>query len=90
MSIRTFKKLLIDRGGSHGNYSGLSYILKTGANWAKSIEDFNVTIERDADELLSLCWDGKVKKVSATQFQIKEKNFKPKQDLNLIFIQRKN
>ena len=32
----------------------------------------------------------KVKKVSATQFQINEKNFKPKQDLNLIFIQRKN
>lgn len=81
---------VIDRDDSYGIYSGLSYILKTGANWAKSIEDFNVTIERDADELLSLCWDGEVKKVSATQFQINEKNFKPKQDLNLIFIQRKN
>ena len=81
---------VINRDDSYGIYSGLSYILKTGANWAKSIEDFNVTIERDVDELLSLCWDGEVKKVSATQFQINEKNFKPKQDLNLIFIQRKN
>lgn len=81
---------VLEREGSYGVYSGLSYILKTGANWAKSIEDFNVTIERDADELLSLCWDGEVKKVSATQFQINEKNFKPKQDLNLIFIKRKN
>lgn len=81
---------VIHRGESYGVYSGLSYILKTGANWAKSIDRFNVTIERNADELLSLCWDGEVKKVSATQFQITEKNFNSKQDLNLIFIQRKN
>ncbi|WP_374294806.1 DUF4424 family protein [Acinetobacter sp.] len=81
---------VVDRGDSYGVYSGLSYILKTGANWAKSIDSFNVTIERDDDELLSLCWDGEVKKVSKTQFKITEKNFKPKHDLNLIFIQRKN
>ena len=81
---------VVDRGDSYGVYSGLSYILKTGANWAKSIDSFNVTIERDDDELLSLCWDGEVKKVSKTQFKITEKNFKPKHDLNLIFIQRQN
>ena len=42
---------VIDRGESYEVYSGLSYILKTGANWAESIDRFNVTIERDADEL---------------------------------------
>ncbi len=81
---------VIDRGDSYGVYSALSYILKTGANWAKSIETFNVTIERDADELLSLCWDGEIKKIAATQFKISEKNFKPKQNLDIIFIKRKN
>ena len=68
-------------------YAALGYILTTGANWAKSIADFKVTIERDKDELVSFCWDGAVKKISPTQFQIVEQNFTPKQDLEIIFVQ---
>ena len=67
-------------------YAALGYILKTGANWAKPIENFKLTIERDVNELVSFCWAGKVKKISPTQFQMVEKNFVPKQDLDIIFV----
>ena len=67
-------------------YSALGYVLKTGANWAKPIENFKLTIERDSKELFSFCWAGKVKKISPTQFQMVEKNFVPKHDLNIIFV----
>ena len=69
-------------------YQALGYILKTGANWAKPIQNFKLTIERDPNELVSFCWNGQVKKISATQFQITEKNFVPKQDLDIIFVRK--
>lgn len=67
-------------------YSALGYILTTGANWAQPIQDFKLTIERDNGELVSFCWKGKVNKISPTQFQMIEKNFVPKQDLDIIFV----
>ena len=81
-----FKNALKKRNAQMTPYSALGYILTTGANWAKPIEDFKVTIERDKNELVSFCWDGKVKKISPTEFQIVEKKFTPKQDLNIIFV----
>ena len=69
-------------------YSALGYILTTGANWAKPIQNFKLTIERDSNELVSFCWLGRVKKISATQFQMIEKNFIPQQDLDIIFVQK--
>ena len=71
-------------------YSALGYGLKTGANWAKPIENFKLTIERDSKELFSFCWAGKVKKISPTQFQMVEKNFVPKHDLNIIFVHERD
>lgn len=71
-------------------YHALSYILKTGANWAKPISNFKLTVERDPDELVSFCWKGKgkVKKVSATTFEIKETNFIPTHDFDVAFIMK--
>lgn len=71
------------------SYSSLGYILKTGANWATPIANFKMTIEREKGELVSLCWNGKITKVSPTKFQVVEKNFIPKQDVNLMFINSK-
>ncbi|NCI78669.1 DUF4424 family protein [Acinetobacter kanungonis] len=81
-----FKAGLRKAQAQHAPYSALSYILTTGANWAKPIADFKLTVERDAGELVSFCWDGKVQKISPTRFQMSKKNFKPKQDLNIIFV----
>lgn len=71
-------------------YQALSYILTTGANWAKPIANFKLTIERDPDELVSFCWKGKgkVKKVNSTTFEIKETNFVPTHDFDVAFIWR--
>lgn len=71
-------------------YHALSYILTTGANWAKPISNFKLTVERDPNELVSFCWKGKgkVKKLSATTFEITETNFVPAHDFDVAFIMR--
>ena len=72
-------------------YEALSYILTTGANWAKPIKDFTLTVERDKNELVSFCWQGKgkVKKIASNTFQIKESDFVPTHDFDVIFIHNK-
>ena len=69
-------------------YHALSYILTTGANWAKPIANFKLTVERDPNELVSFCWKGKgkVKKIGPTTFEIKETNFVPTHDFDVAFI----
>ncbi|MFB2539068.1 MULTISPECIES: DUF4424 family protein [unclassified Acinetobacter] len=70
-------------------YNSLSYILTTANNWAKPIQDFKLTVQRDAGELVSLCWDGKVQKINQNTFEMREQNFTPKRDLDVIFIRTK-
>lgn len=64
----------------------LSYILTTGANWAKPIGRFTLTIERKPHELVSLCWDKSLKKINATQFRAVKTHFVPKRDLDILFV----
>jgi hypothetical protein len=64
----------------------LTYILKTGANWAGPIQDFTLTVDKGkARNLVSFCGKG-VKKISPTQFRMKAKNFTPRDDLNVLFV----
>lgn len=83
---KQFKQGLKKAQAEHSPFSALGYILTTGANWAKPIENFKLTIERDKGELVSFCWDGKVNKISPTQFQMTKTRFVPKQDLDVIFV----
>lgn len=71
-------------------YRALSYVLTTGANWAKPIGNFKLTVERDPNELVSFCWKGKgkIKKIAPTTFEIKETNFVPTHDFDVAFISR--
>lgn len=63
----------------------LTYILKTGANWAGPITDFKLTVDKGSpNNLVSFCGTG-VTKVSPTRFEMRAKNFTPKQDLNFVF-----
>jgi hypothetical protein len=64
--------------------------LNTGANWAKPIANFKLTVERDPNELVSFCWKGKskVKKIGPTTFEIKESNFVPTHDFDVAFIMK--
>lgn len=81
-----FKQGLKKASAEHSPFSALSYILITGANWAKPIEKFKLTIERDKNELVSFCWKGNVEKISPTRFQMIKHNFIPKNDLDIIFV----
>ena len=78
-----------NKDGSHP-YHALSYILTTGANWAKPITNFKLTVKRDTNELVSFCWKGKgnVKKIGPTTFEIKESNFVPTYDFDVAFIMK--
>ncbi|MBE9579041.1 MULTISPECIES: DUF4424 family protein [Moraxella] len=80
------------KSGTHPlSYSALGYVLTTGANWAKPIERFKLTIERDSDEIVSFCWagKGKVRKVGQGKFEVIENNFVPTQDIDVAFIRVK-
>ncbi|SLJ85310.1 DUF4424 family protein [Psychrobacter sp. DAB_AL43B] len=97
LGTEQFKDFCVDDATQRGfnknggrPYHALSYILTTGANWAKPIANFKLTVERDSNELVSFCWKGKgkIKKVSPTTFEIKESNFIPTHDFDVAFIMK--
>ncbi len=61
-------------------YHHLGYILTTGANWAKPIGKFTLTIDREPNTVISLCWDKSLRKVGPNRFQAVKENFLPKKD----------
>ncbi len=64
----------------------VSYILKSGANWAGPIKDFRLVVDKlDSNDLVSFCMDN-VKKISPTQFEVRKKNFEPKKDLDILIV----
>jgi hypothetical protein len=64
----------------------ISYVLKTGANWAGPIKDFHLIVDKgQADRIVSFCGQG-VKKISATQFEMRAADFTPTQDLHVLIL----
>lgn len=70
---------------TNGAHDQLGYILKTGANWAKPIRQFNLTVTAPKNQTIAFCWNGKVKRVSDQKVTVSEQNFLPKQDLDILF-----
>lgn len=71
--------------------SWISYIWSTGNNWAGPIEDFTLTIDKgDAKNLVSFCWDGDVKKIGPTTFQMTAKDWYPpwEHELDILILNR--
>ncbi len=64
----------------------VKYILTTANSWKTPIRDFELIVERPEGRLVSLCWDGKVEKVSQTRFSAKAKDFVPAKDLAVYFF----
>jgi hypothetical protein len=67
----------------------ISYVLKTGANWAGPIKNFRLVVDKgQASRIVSFC-GGAVKKLSATAVEMRAVDFTPTQDLNIIILGRK-
>jgi len=84
-----------------GHVVGIRYvdfILTTANTWKQPIEDFTLNVERSALDhdpyhpatdvnLVSFCWNGPVTKVDANHFSAHAKNFVPKKELRIGFLQ---
>lgn len=65
----------------------VSYVLTTGANWKGPIEDFHLTIDKEApNAILSLCMSG-LKKTGAATFETRRKDFTPTEDIRFVVFQ---
>lgn len=76
------------REGAHGlGWANLRYVLTTGKNWNGPIKDFQLTIRKQAaSDILSLCFDGALKKIDPLTFQFRQADFVPMRDLELLFV----
>lgn len=83
----TWNRLAKQQGESgFVNAAWVSYILTTGNTWKNGIEDFTLNLVKGKpDELISLCFPGTFKKINPTTLQVKLRNFRPQQELNVYF-----
>lgn len=65
-----------------------SYILSTAGNWQGPIGRFHLTLDKlKPDNILSLCWDGELKKSGPTTFEFNKDNFAPKRDIVMVVFE---
>lgn len=63
------------------------FILTTANNWKGPIGHFHLTLDKlKADNVLSLCWAGELKKTAETTFEWTRENFAPKHDVRLLVV----
>ncbi|MEL4431231.1 DUF4424 domain-containing protein [Shewanella mangrovisoli] len=89
------RNLVVKQDGEDVEYgvewSHLSYILVTANNWQGAIKDFKLTIKKSQPtDLISLCFDGELKKTDPLTFEFQQKQFTPTQDLSILFIRKPN
>ncbi len=66
----------------------ISYVLKTGANWAGPIKDFRMVVDKEKpDRLVSFCADN-IKPISKSAFEVRAKDFVPTKDLKILIVGR--
>lgn len=77
-----------------GSYPGLpgteiSYILRTANTWKDGIRDFHLILRtKTPNETVSTCFSKSIQQTSPTTYEVKLKNFKPKEDLSVYFGNR--
>jgi hypothetical protein len=64
----------------------ITYVLKTGANWATPIKQFRLQVDTGkAGRLASFCAPN-IKKISPTIFEAKAQNFTPTENLKILLL----
>jgi hypothetical protein len=65
----------------------IGYVLSSGANWAGTIGDFRLVIDKGKPAaIVSFCMDG-VKKIGPTQFEVRKRDFHPEKDLDILIVE---
>jgi hypothetical protein len=68
--------------------SETAYILKTANNWNGPIGRFHLTLDKlKPENILSLCWDGELKKAGPTTFEFVRENFAPARDIHMLVVE---
>jgi len=63
-------------------------VLKTASNWKGPIGHFRLTLDKlKADNLMSLCWQGELRKTGAATFEATRESFAPERDIKLLVLQ---
>jgi hypothetical protein len=89
--LKSFDREGRKRGGStEGSYphseTWLRYVLSSGANWKGPIGEFRLVVDKGhASNMVSFCATG-VKKISPTTFEVRYKNYEPRNDLDILII----
>lgn len=66
--------------------AGIDYILRTANTWKDGIRDFHLILRtKTPDETVSTCFSKSIRQTSPTTYEVKLKNFKPKEDLSVYF-----
>jgi hypothetical protein len=66
----------------------VQYILKTADNWRGPIGRFTLTVDKgEADRILSLCFDGALKKTAPTTFTAEFTDYVPNADLSVLILE---
>ena len=82
-AIKAAKKL----GATSWKVLEVQYILTTGANWQGAIKKFRLEVSPPNRSTLVLCnWPGKVKHQKNGIYSVSLTNFKPQQDLKVLFV----
>lgn len=90
--IEAWKKLSAAAAPVEGSYGPLrgqriEYILTTANSWGGYIEDFTLRLKKGKpQELVLLCFPGKFRKVDPLTLEVKLKNFHPRNELRVLFL----
>ncbi len=69
------------------NTYSTDFVLKTAGNWKGPIGLFHMTLDKlKPENVLSLCWDGGLKKTGPATFEFTRGNFAPKRDVQMLVL----
>jgi hypothetical protein len=64
------------------------YVLKTAKTWNGSIGRFHLTLDKlKPGNVLSLCWDGALKRTSPTTFEFTARDYVPVRDIDMAVLE---
>lgn len=80
----------LDKNGPNGAYLQAfttAFVLKTANNWKGGIGRLHLTLDKlKPDNVLSLCWDGGLKKTGPVTFESTRESFAPAHDIKLLVL----